>query len=181
VSKDRSKEILREISSLKRELEGRLDAIEARMGPSPPEAEPASGASVSTFSLPAGSEVKPAGRSMPAAVTSDATLSAVAPSGPPWEVLLSVRPLVDVGLARAIESSLNETDGIESARLMSLSGDSAVIQALVASGVSVVNTLRRRLPVAFDVTESSDHAISIELARAEEDEARIHAETEAEH
>jgi hypothetical protein len=92
-----------------------------------------------------------------------------------------VKPLVDVALARAIENSLADTDGIESARLASLSGDSAVIQALVAPGVSVVNTLRRRLPVAFDVTESSDYAISIELARADQTDSESLTEAETDH
>jgi hypothetical protein len=89
--------------------------------------------------------------------------------------------LVDISLARAIETSLSDTDGIESARLSSLSGDSAVIRALVAPGVSVVNTLRRRLPVAFDVTESSDHAISIELATSDEDHSPLQTEPETGH
>jgi hypothetical protein len=94
---------------------------------------------------------------------------------------LTVRPLVDVGLARAIEDSLSDTEGIESARLSSLSGDSAVIQALVSPGISVVNTLRRRLPVAFDVIESSDHAISIELATSDEVHNPAQSEPETEH
>lgn len=42
-----------------------------------------------------------------------------------------------------------------------------MIEAVVGPGVSVVSSLRRTLPVAFDVTESSDHAISLELARPE--------------
>jgi hypothetical protein len=186
LSKDRSKEILREISSLRRDLEGRLDAIEARLDP--PSGKPDPGgpaASVSTFSLPAepgSQQTRPAVH--PPAHGEGAARSvwpAAAASGAPREVTLTVRPLVDVELTRAIETSLADTEGIESARLASLSGDSAVIQALVAPGVSVVQTLRRRLPVAFDVTESSDNAISISLASPDEDEAHAVPETEPEH
>jgi hypothetical protein len=78
-----------------------------------------------------------------------------------------VRPLLDLSLARAVESSLSETAGIESARLTSLSGDSAVIDTMVSPGVSVISTLRQSLPVAFDVTDSSENSVTIELARPE--------------
>lgn len=187
MSKDRSKEILREISSLKREIEGRLDAIEARLDPSAADTKRSGpAASVSSFSFPSGPDLTPKGVDSSPGLghgeqTSDTVWPEAAASGAPREVSLRVRPLVDVGVARAIESSLSETDGIESARLASLSGDSAVIQALVAPGVSVVNTLRRRLPVAFDVTESSDHAISIELATTDHDEPYLQTETETDH
>jgi hypothetical protein len=83
-------------------------------------------------------------------------------------VTVLVRPLVELSLARAIESTLNDTPGVESARLSSISGDSAVIHAVVGQGTSVVASLRQNLPVAFDVIESSDHAISIELADGHE-------------
>jgi hypothetical protein len=183
LSKDRSKEILREINSLRRELEERLDAIEKRLGNSNPRADRVGpSASVSTLNFPAGSNQDP-GSSGLAGSEDQPPVSwpSAAPPGAPREVSLTVRPLVDVSLARAIENSLSDTDGIESARLSSLSGDSAVIQALVAPGVSVVNTLRRQLPVAFDVTESSDHAISIELATSYDDHDPAQTEPETEH
>jgi hypothetical protein len=93
---------------------------------------------------------------------------ATAVSGITRNVTVLVRPLVELSLARAIESTLNDTPGVESARLSSISGDSAVIHAVVGQGTSVVASLRQNLPVAFDVIESSDHAISIELADGHE-------------
>jgi hypothetical protein len=158
LSKDRSKEILREISLLRRDIENRLEAIEDRLGVDPPDPSPKPGPSVSTSTF--------ASTPQPPAPVGDAGNTAV--SGPVRDVTVTVRPLTDVGLARAVENSLSETDGIESARLTSLTGDSAIIHAVVGSGVSVVRTLRQTLPVAFDVIESSDHAVSIELALREQ-------------
>jgi hypothetical protein len=166
VSKDRSKEILREISSLRRDLERRLDQIERKIAAGsdrPAGTRPAP--SVSSLSVP--SEGSPAaGRSH------DPSSAEILPpvarrAAAPRNVTILIRPLIDLSLARAVETCLTETEGVESARLSSLSGDSAVIEAVVGPGVSVVSSLRRTLPVAFDVTESSDHAISLELARPE--------------
>jgi len=165
VSKDRSKEILREISSLRRDLERRLDQIELQVTAGSPRSVVAKPTpSVSSTSLP--SEKRPSGAKRDR--TSPEILPPVAKRiAAPRNVTVLVRPLIDLSLARAVEACLTETDGVESARLSSLSGDSAVIEAVVGPGVSVVSSLRRTLPVAFDVTESSDHAISIELASPE--------------
>jgi hypothetical protein len=191
LSKDRSKEILREIRSLRQDLEGRLEEIEDRLGmsrkPDLPGDETSleeSRPSVSHSSFPAGpvaglaasgAAAQPLGGTPvdePALGTGSAGLR---------EVTVNVRPLTDVSLARAVESSLQETDGIMSARLTSLSGDAAVIHTVAAPGVSVVRTLRRTLPVAFDVTESSDHAISIELALRQEPGVHLPGASEEDH
>jgi hypothetical protein len=166
VSKDRSKDILREISSLRRDLERRLDQIEKRLEDrSGSRATPGPAPSVSSFTVPskAGAAIDEPADDGPVEILPPVARRVAAPRN----VTVLVRPLVDLSLARAVERSLAETDGVESARLSSLSGDSAVIEAVVGPGVSVVSSLRRSLPVAFDVTESSDHAISLELARPE--------------
>lgn len=165
VSKDRSKDILREISSLRRDLERRLDQIELQIAADSPKSVVAKPApSVSSLSVPSDKASSPAGKGDSAAEILPPVTKRVAA---PRNVTILVRPLIDLSLARAVETCLAETDGVESARLSSLSGDSAVIEAIVGPGVSVVSSLRRALPVAFDVTESSDHAISLELASPE--------------
>lgn len=164
MSKDRSKEILREIQSLRQGLEARLDKLEATSG-----AGPRPSPSVEETEVP---EVTPSSvgkkKSVPASPTAAAApLHVIQPGSTPHDVSVVVRPLVDLSIARAVESSLSDADGIDQVRLVSLSGDAAVISADVHPGVSVVSTLRRDLQVAFDVTESSSDSVMIELARPE--------------
>ncbi len=78
------------------------------------------------------------------------------PGTAPKQVTVVVEPLVDLSLARAVETSALDADGIEEVRLRALSGDSAMIDASVKPGVSVISALRRSLPVAFDVTEAEE-------------------------
>jgi len=94
----------------------------------------------------------------------------IRPGTTPREVSVVVRPLADLSLARAVESCLGNSDGIDEVRLKSLSGDAAAFSAVVQPGVSVVSALRRNLQVAFDVTESNDDSVSIELVRPETDQ-----------
>jgi len=175
LSKDRSKEILREIQSLRKDMESRLERLEAvssidrASAPSVRQTEvsglaPAPGPRKRV--VPAPAVVKPA----------ETPLHVDAPGGAPKAVTVVVRPLVDLSLARAVEASLADTDGIEHVRLSALSGDSAVIDASVRPGVSVVNALRRGLPVAFDVTGAEPHLVTIQLARPEADEQALTAE-----
>ncbi len=104
-----------------------------------------------------------------AAAAEVAPVNVSGPGGSARPFTVVVRPLVDLSLAKAVESSLSDAGGIDQVRLRALSGDSAVIDASVSSGVSVVSALRRGLPVAFDVTEADEHSVSIELARPETD------------
>ncbi len=181
MSKDRSKEILREIQSLRRDIEERLDRLEAasgketKPGPSVQETE------VSGAALPVRPKT-PVVSVPPTASAQGTPLSVSGPGGSPRPFTVVVRPLVDLSLAKAVESSLSDADGIDQVRLRALSGDSAVIDASVSRGVSVVSALRRGLPVAFDVTEADEGSVSIELARPESDPDESQAgelETEA--
>lgn len=97
-------------------------------------------------------------------------MNVTAPGTAPKRVTVVVRPLVDLSLARAVEASLADADGIEGVRLRALSGDSAMIDASVKPGVSVISALRRSLPVAFDVTEAEEHSVTIEMATPESGE-----------
>jgi len=175
LSKDRSKVILKEIQSLRRDLESRLDrlesasGVEASPGPSVEETE------VSGLAPGAG----PGKRVVPtpaAAAHSSAPLHVEGRGGGPKDVTVVVRPLVDLSLARVVESSLADTDGIDDVRLSALSGESAVIGASVRPGVSVVNALRQGLPVAFDVTEAEPHSVTIQLARPESEAESLASE-----
>lgn len=76
-----------------------------------------------------------------------------------------VRPLHDLSLARVVEDALANTEGVEAASLRELRGDSATIDTRVSEGVSLISSLRRKLPVAFDVTDSSRDSVTIALAQ----------------
>ena len=71
----------------------------------------------------------------------------------------------DLSLARAVETSLAASEGVERATLRELRGDSATIDVKADQGFSVAGALRRHLPVAFDVTESGDRLVTIALAQ----------------
>lgn len=156
MSKDRSKKILNEIEALREELSKRLDQIEARLAPG------TGAVGVETDSTD--SVVEPAESTLPDPARQH---QSVAQSN---EVRVIVSPLRDLSLARAVESSLAQSEGIEQATLRELRGDSATIDVVAAGGVSVVGALRRQLPVAFDVTDSDERSVTIDLAqpRAEE-------------
>ncbi len=162
MAKDRSKEILKEIRNLREELSARLDALEARSG---------------VNNLPDGNSVLPdstlPGASLPGVPVNSPGIPAAAPepvsdnfelpSG--GDVRVVVRPLHDLSLARVVEDALANTEGVEEASLRELRGDSATIDTKVGEGVSLISSLRRKLPVAFDVTESSSDSVTIALAQ----------------
>mgnify|MGYP007082186486 CR=1 FL=1 len=161
VAKDRSKEILKEIRNLREELSARLDALEARSGVS---------------GLPDGKSVLPdstlPGASLPGVPVNSPDIPVAVPepvenfelpSG--GDVRVVVRPLHDLSLARVVEDALVNTEGVEEASLRELRGDSATIDTKVGDGVSLISSLRRKLPVAFDVTESSSDSVTIALAQ----------------
>jgi len=157
VSKDRSKEILREIKALREEVSGRLDALEARMG---------SGSRTGTSS----SSMTPA----PLLPLSDRSPSSERTSNEEIrsfqqptdrDVKVVIQPLHDLSLARVVEQALRDTEGVEKATLRELRGDSAVIDARVDEGISLISSLRQKLPVAFDVTDSDRGSFTIALAQ----------------
>jgi hypothetical protein len=181
LAKDRQKEILREIREMRKDLEGRLDKIEARID-SGGRREAASVSPSSVPSLPAKavrpptpvrSEPVPAPAPTPPSDHGPGVPGVDRPSGlvPPSpgsrerDVSVIVQPLSDLSLARVVERALAETEGVESSSLRELSGDSAVIDTRVDEGVSLIGSLRRKLPVAFDVTESDQGSFTIALAQ----------------
>lgn len=159
MAKDRSKEILKEIRNLREELSARLDALESRVGSRPvsDSADPNSslpGIPVNNYGIPA---------PVPAAAPAPSAENFELPTG--GDVRVIVRPLHDLSLARVVEDALANTEGVEEASLRELRGDSATIDTKVGEGVSLISSLRRKLPVAFDVTESSSDSVTIALAQ----------------
>ena len=151
--KDRSKEILKEIRSLRSELTGRLDALEGPLGSTP--RDPANVQSAPyvppppDLPDPEDDRPSPGGFQMP----TDRNISVV------------IQPLRDLSMARIVEQALADTEGVESSTLRELRGDSATIETRVDEGVSLITSLRRRLPVAFDVTASDKGSFTIALAQ----------------
>jgi len=154
MAKDRSKKILKEIAALREDVLARLDRLENRLdeaGTTRPGAMPGT--------LPAD----------PGAVPATVRPSAHEPGAlgplPDGELRVIVQPLRDLSLARAVETSLAASEGVERATLRELRGDSATIDVKADQGFSVAGALRRHLPVAFDVTESGDRLVTIALAQ----------------
>ncbi|MGK2956631.1 MAG: hypothetical protein ACSLFI_13310 [Solirubrobacterales bacterium] len=81
------------------------------------------------------------------------------------DITVVIRPLRDLSMARIVEQALADTEGVESSTLRELRGDSATIETRVDEGVSLITSLRRRLPVAFDVTDSDRSSFTIALAQ----------------
>lgn len=172
VAKDRSKEILREIQDLRNEILTRLASLEAMIESSVEDSTLDSTPSDESLAPPLpGVPVAPAVSNTETRLPTPA--EAVIPLPEPAEsanlpagvVRVVVKPLRDFSLARVVEDALASTDGVESATLRELRGDSATIDATVGEGVSIVSSLRRKLPVAFDVTESTSESVTIALAQ----------------
>lgn len=154
MAKTRKKDILREIRELRRELSGRLDALEEHFGvPSSSQSNPNNTSAPAAPSLPVepsiDEKVTTAGFQMPTE----------------RDIKVIIQPLHDLSMARIVEQALAETEGVESSNLRELRGDSATIDARVDEGVSLVTSLRRKLPVAFDVTGSDKGSFTIALAQ----------------
>jgi hypothetical protein len=147
--KDRSKDILKEIKALRKELNGRLDALESRFGPARPASAPLSSSPPASPSLP----------------KDDLTPVKTFQHPTDRDVSVIIQPLHDLSLARVVEQALAETEGVEKSTLRELRGDSAVIDTRVDEGVSLITSLRRKLPVAFDVTDSDKGSFTIALAQ----------------
>lgn len=160
MAKDRSKKILHEIRELREELSDRLDLLETRLGSIQRSEAPGSGLNAPGSDLPG---VPVDGAGVPAAASPAAGTNFELPTG--GDIRVIVQPLHDLSLARVVEDALVNTEGVESASLRELRGDSATIDAKFEEGVSLISSLRRKLPVAFDVTGSTSDSVTIALAQ----------------
>ena len=142
---------------MRRELSGRLDALEEHLDPGSKRSSPPNTRSPSPAPpLP----VKP-----PAAASGDPVTTAGFQLPTDRDIKVIIQPLHDLSMARIVEQALAETEGVESSNLRELRGDSATIDARVDEGVSLITSLRRKLPVAFDVTDSDKGSFTIALAQ----------------
>jgi len=129
-------------------MSSRLDALELRNGSGRPTPAPAFSPPVAN-SLPVDDD--------------DAFTSFQHPTE--RDVSVIIQPLNDLSLARVVEQALSETEGVEHSKLRELRGNSAIIDARVDDGVSIISSLRRKLPVAFDVTDSDNGSFTIAMAQ----------------
>lgn len=158
VSRDSSKQILSELKKLRKELGGRLDEIETRLD------------SASIPAVKPGKDAITPASAGSSAASGAASLGRVTPSSERTgnasrEVTVKIQPLADLAMVRVVESALLDTEGVQSASLRELRGDSAVIEARVSDGVPLISSLRRKLPIAFDVTDSDRGSFTIALTQ----------------
>ncbi len=138
-------------------MSGRLDELEERLYPDSEQSVPRSNNSTPrTPSLP----VRP-----PSAPSAEPLTTAGFQLPTDRDIKVVIQPLHDLSMARIVEQALAETEGVESSNLRELRGDSATIDARVDEGVSLITSLRRKLPVAFDVTDSDKGSFTIALAQ----------------
>lgn len=169
MAKDRSKKLPRELEAFREEVLARLDRIEAKLDRggapatipaplAPPAEDPVPESPAPHFLAETFEGGPPAGR-LPADAPD--LLDSLADG----EIRVIVSPLNDVRFARAVESSLAASEGVEQATLRELRGDSATIDVRAGEDFSVLSSLRRRLPVAFDVTSSDERSVTIAPAQ----------------
>ena len=122
MSKDSTKQILRELKKLRKELGGRLDHLESRI-------DDISGSSTGTsqrFDSPPISQ----------GLKSNGATSRQSFTGPTErDVTVKIQPLTDLGMARVVESALADTEGVENASLRELRGDINGARTLMAQAL----------------------------------------------
>ena len=138
-------------------MSARLDAIEARLGPDRRPSTPPAFSPAVVPSLPV--------ENNDTLTSLQAQASYQGQASGDRDVSVIIQPLNDLSLARVVEQALSETEGVETATLRELRGNSAIIDARVDDGVSIISSLRRKLPVAFDVTDSDNGSFTIAMAQ----------------
>ena len=78
---------------------------------------------------------------------------------------MTISPLHDVSRVRVVEAAFDDIEGVESASLQTLSGNTAHLQVRAREDVALISGLRRTLQLAFDVTESDNSSFTIALAQ----------------
>ncbi len=148
-------EILSQIATLAAELRARLDGMDQRLARIESELSLSNGAGPT-----------------PLAPTNGAHLAAAppvpaAPSAPVQTVDVTISPLHDVSRIRVVEAAFDDIEGVESASLQTLSGNTAHLQVRAREDVPLISGLRRTLQLAFDVSESDGSSFTIALAERE--------------
>lgn len=87
------------------------------------------------------------------------------PSAPVRTVDVTIMPLYDVSRVPVVEAAFAAIEGVESASLRTLSGDTAQLEVRAREDVALISGLRRTLQLAFDISESDDSSFTIALAQ----------------
>ncbi len=153
------------MAAFREEVLARLDRIEARLDERAPLPDDSRSPARPLHPDPRGPGIPDARPDSPLGEPPAAGLAGIPDSLPDGEIRVIVSPLRDLSLARAVESSLARSEGVEQATLRELRGDSATIDVRAGDGFSVLGSLRRHLPVAFDVTGSDERSVTIALAQ----------------
>lgn len=148
------------MAAFREEVLARLDRIEAKL-----DREAASAQPPVLPAEPVPSFLSIPGEGEPSADQLPSDPPGILDSLPDGEIRVIVSPLNDLSFARAVESSLAASEGVEQATLRELRGDSATIDVRAGEDFSVLSSLRRHLPVAFDVTSSDERSVTIALAQ----------------
>jgi hypothetical protein len=79
-------------------------------------------------------------------------------------ISLTVSSLSNLTVVSVVEAALLRIPGVREVALRQLQGREAVLEVRLDEGTGLISGLRKSLPIAFDVTESSDQSLSISLS-----------------
>jgi hypothetical protein len=79
-------------------------------------------------------------------------------------VSLTVASLSNLTVVSVVEAALLRINGVREVALRQLQGRKAILEVRLDEGTGLISGLRKSLPLAFDVTESSDHSLEITLS-----------------
>jgi hypothetical protein len=79
-------------------------------------------------------------------------------------VSLTVASLSNLTVVSVVEAALLRITGVREVALRQLQGRKAILEVRLDEGTGLISGLRKSLPLAFDVTESSDHTLEITLS-----------------
>ncbi|HTR75120.1 MAG TPA: hypothetical protein VMH33_07650 [Solirubrobacterales bacterium] len=81
-------------------------------------------------------------------------------------VSLTVAGLSNLTVVSVVEAALLRIPGVREVALRQLQGRKAILEIRLDEGTGLISGLRKSLPIAFDVTDSSDHSLEIALSYA---------------
>jgi hypothetical protein len=83
-------------------------------------------------------------------------------------ISLTVSSLSNLTVVSVVEAALLRIPGVREVALRQLQGREAVLEVRLDEGTGLISGLRQSLPIAFDVTESSDQSLTISLSYSAE-------------
>jgi hypothetical protein len=88
-------------------------------------------------------------------------------ANPSRTLSLTISSLSNLTVVSVVEAALLRIVGVREVALRQLQGRQAVLEVRLDDGTELISGLRKSLPIAFDVTESSDHSLGISLSYSE--------------